>query len=172
MNERILISGAGIAGLTLAHWLARHGFRPTVVERAARLRAGGNGVDVRDLAGDVVERMGIMPQVRAAAADVVGMKFVDADDRAVARIDIRDAGSVEIMRGDLVTLLHQVTDVERRPRRVEPVVAADRWVAGQSGGQSGCRRVQDAAPLQFVEQAGADPAERVRHRLRRRVVST
>lgn len=114
MNERILISGAGIAGLTLAHWLARHGFRPTVVERAARLRAGGNGVDVRDLAGDVVERMGIMPQVRAAAADVVGMKFVDADDRAVARIDIRDAGSVEIMRGDLVTLLHQVTDVEYR----------------------------------------------------------
>lgn len=34
MNERILISGAGIAGLTLAYWLARHGLRPTIVERA------------------------------------------------------------------------------------------------------------------------------------------
>ena len=33
MNERILISGASIAGLTLAHWLARHGFQPVVVER-------------------------------------------------------------------------------------------------------------------------------------------
>jgi 2-polyprenyl-6-methoxyphenol hydroxylase-like FAD-dependent oxidoreductase len=112
MNERILISGASIAGLTLAHWLARHGLRPTVVERAGRLREGGNGVDVRDLALDVVARMGILPQVRAAAADVVGMKFVDADDRAVARIHIGDPGSVEIMRGDLVALLCQVTDVE------------------------------------------------------------
>ncbi|MFD8638548.1 NAD(P)-binding protein, partial [Streptomyces sp. NPDC059656] len=47
MNERILISGAGLAGLTLAHWLARHGMRPTIVERARELRTGGNGVDVR-----------------------------------------------------------------------------------------------------------------------------
>jgi 2-polyprenyl-6-methoxyphenol hydroxylase-like FAD-dependent oxidoreductase len=112
MNERILIIGASIAGLTLAHWLARYGFQPTIVERAHRLREGGNGVDVRDLASDVVERMGILPQVRAAATDVVGMKFVDADDRVQARIDIRVPGSVEIMRGDLVTLLRQVTDVE------------------------------------------------------------
>jgi 2-polyprenyl-6-methoxyphenol hydroxylase-like FAD-dependent oxidoreductase len=58
MNERILISGASIAGLTVAHWLARYGFRPAVVERAAGLRAGGNGVDVRDLAVGVAERMG------------------------------------------------------------------------------------------------------------------
>src|SRR5690349_23706594 len=109
---RILISGASIAGLTLAHWLARHGFHPTVVERAERLRAGGNGVDVRDLAVDVAERTGILPQVRAVAADVVGMKFVDADDRAVARIDIRDPNGVEVMRGDLAALLFAVTDVE------------------------------------------------------------
>ncbi|GAB3981261.1 FAD-dependent monooxygenase [Actinoallomurus acanthiterrae] len=112
MNERILISGASIAGLTLAHWLARYGFRPTVIERAPGLRAGGNGVDVRDQAVDVVERMGIMPDVRAAATDVHGMKFVDAGDRAIARIDTRDPGAVEIMRGDLVALLHERTDAE------------------------------------------------------------
>ncbi|WP_433186002.1 FAD-dependent monooxygenase [Actinoallomurus sp. CA-150999] len=112
MNERILISGASIAGLTLAHWLARYGFRPTVIERAPGLRAGGNGVDVRGQAVDVVERMGLMPDVRAAAADVHGMKFVDADDRAIARIDTRDADAIEIMRGDLVALLHEKTDAE------------------------------------------------------------
>ena len=80
------LSGAGIAGLTLAHWLARHGFQPTVVERAAALRAYGNGVDVR------------------------GIKFVDAADRPVARVDLRDLdpSSVEIMRGDLVALLREV----------------------------------------------------------------
>jgi len=114
VNERILISGASIAGLTLAHWLARHGFRPTVVERAAALRTGGNGVDVRGQAGEVAERMGIMPQVRALTADVLGIKFVDAADRAVARVDMRtlDPSSVEIMRGDLVALLREVTDAE------------------------------------------------------------
>ncbi|WP_328434443.1 FAD-dependent monooxygenase [Streptomyces sp. NBC_00425] len=112
MNERILISGASIAGLTLAHWLARHGFQPTVVERAPAPRTGGNGVDVRDLAVDVVDRMGIWPAVQAAAADVHGMKFVDARDRVTARVDTRTAGAIEIMRGDLVALLLENTDVE------------------------------------------------------------
>ncbi|MEV8632899.1 FAD-dependent monooxygenase [Streptosporangium sp. NPDC051023] len=106
-NKRILISGASIAGLTLAYWLAQRGFQPTVIERAPALRTGGNGVDLRHEAIEVAERMGIMAQVRAAATDVRGMKFVDAADQSVARIDIPDAGGVEIMRGDLVALLHR-----------------------------------------------------------------
>ncbi|MFI6176445.1 FAD-dependent monooxygenase [Nonomuraea sp. NPDC051191] len=112
MNERVLISGASIAGLALAHWLTRHGFRPTIVERAPRLRTGGNGVDVRGDAVEVAARMGIMPRVRELAADVHGMRFVDAGDRPVARVEFRDPGSVEIMRGDLVALLDEATDVE------------------------------------------------------------
>ncbi|WP_327139195.1 FAD-dependent monooxygenase [Nocardia sp. NBC_01327] len=112
MNTRILIVGASIAGLTAAHWLNRYGFEVTVAERAPQLRAGGNGVDIRHDAVQVVERMGIMPQVRAMAADVLGMKFVNADDRAVARIGIDEPESVEIMRGDLVALLHEAADVE------------------------------------------------------------
>ncbi|WP_327360888.1 FAD-dependent monooxygenase [Streptomyces sp. NBC_01296] len=110
MNERILISGAGIAGLTLAYWLARHGLRPTIVERAPELRTGGNGVDVRDDAVTVAERMGLMNRIRELATDVNGMKFVDAADRAVARISIRETASVEIMRGDLVALLREAAD--------------------------------------------------------------
>ena len=113
MNERILISGASIAGLTLAHWLARHGFEPTVVERADALRTGGNGVDVRGQASEVAARTGIMARVRELAADVRGVKFVNAADRAVARVEMRtlDPGSVEIMRGDLVALLHEASGV-------------------------------------------------------------
>jgi len=110
MNRQILISGASIAGLTVAHWLARYGFRPTVVERAPGLRPGGNGVDLRDHAVDVAERMGIMASIRAAATDVQGMKFIDAAGRAVARLDLAGASEVEIMRGDLVARLHQAAD--------------------------------------------------------------
>ncbi|WP_433434750.1 FAD-dependent monooxygenase [Nonomuraea sp. CA-141351] len=108
----ILVVGASIAGQTLAYWLARHGMRPTVVERAPRLRVGGNGVDLRDQATEVAERMGIMPRVRAAAADVRGIKFVDASDRAVARMNMSRSGEIEIMRGDLVALLHEVAAPE------------------------------------------------------------
>ncbi|MCC3313991.1 FAD-dependent monooxygenase [Nocardia africana] len=119
-NERILISGSGIAGQVLAYWLARHGFRPTVVERAPRLRTGGQGVDIRDQAIEVAEKMGIMARVRESAADVAGMRFVRADGRDVARIDtqaIKDkygSTEAEIMRGDLVRILHDITadDVE------------------------------------------------------------
>ncbi|WP_062987246.1 FAD-dependent monooxygenase [Nocardia anaemiae] len=116
---RILISGASIAGQTLAYWLVRHGFQPTIVERAAGLRVGGQGVDVRDQAIEVAERMGIMAQIRSAAADVAGMRFVNAIGDPVAQVDmqkIKDkygSAEVEIMRGDLVRILHDGnTDVE------------------------------------------------------------
>ena len=36
----VLVSGASVAGPVLAHWLARAGLRPTVVERAPALRPG------------------------------------------------------------------------------------------------------------------------------------
>ena len=114
MNERILIVGASIAGLTTAHWLARFGFSPIVVERAPALRTGGQGVDVRGLAAQAVERMGLTEQVRARAADVERIAFVDARGRTVARVDIGEPGAVEIMRGDLVALLHERTEVDYR----------------------------------------------------------
>ena len=106
-ESKVLISGASIAGQTLAYWLTKHGFQVTVVERAPGLRSGGQGVDVRDQAVDVVERMGLLPRIRAAVADVREMRFVDAAGRRVASVEL--ANDIEIMRGDLVTMLHDVT---------------------------------------------------------------
>ncbi|WP_194892528.1 FAD-dependent monooxygenase [Catenulispora pinisilvae] len=170
-NRRVLISGASIAGLTLAHWLARDGFRPTVVERAATLRTGGNGVDVRGHAGEVAARMGLMPRIRELAADVRGIKFVDAADRAVARIDMRtlDPESVEIMRGDLVALLRDATDatdaqilfgesIQRLEQDEDGVTVtfdnapADRFdlVVGADGMHSQVRRLAFGPPARFI----------------------
>ena len=39
MTKSVLISGAGVAGATVAHWLCRYGFEVTVVERAAGQRS-------------------------------------------------------------------------------------------------------------------------------------
>ncbi|MHA7985651.1 FAD-dependent monooxygenase [Rathayibacter sp. CAU 1779] len=122
MPERILIVGASIAGLTTASWLARHGFEPVVVERAAEPRRGGNGVDLRGEAVAIVEAMGILPEVRRSAADVLGMKFVDGDDRTIARVHTGEPGAFEVMRGDLVGMLRAlVADIRfgDSPTRIE-----------------------------------------------------
>jgi len=56
-NTRILISGAGIAGFTLAYWLKQRGFSPTIIEKHPNLREGGYKVDVRGTAlEDIVEK--------------------------------------------------------------------------------------------------------------------
>ena len=106
MNERILVVGASIAGLATAHWLTRYGFDVTVAEHAPAPRPGGNGVDVRGQATEVVERMGLLEEVRDAAADVQAIRFVNAAGRTTARIPVDEPRATEIMRGDLVALLH------------------------------------------------------------------
>ena len=65
MNKRtILISGASIAGPTLAFWLHRFGFDVTVIERADELRLGGQNIDVRKEAQQVVQLMGLEDKIR------------------------------------------------------------------------------------------------------------
>ena len=66
--EAVLISGAGIAGPSLAFWLTRNGYRVTIVELADGIRPGGQTVDLRGAGGDVVERMGLIDQMRESLA--------------------------------------------------------------------------------------------------------
>jgi 2-polyprenyl-6-methoxyphenol hydroxylase-like FAD-dependent oxidoreductase len=42
---RIAISGAGVAGAALAHWLHRSGHIPTVIEKAPKFRTDGYMID-------------------------------------------------------------------------------------------------------------------------------
>src|SRR5215207_1999727 len=114
-HPTVLISGAGIVGTTLAYWLARRGFRPTIVERAADLRSSGNPVDVRGPAVGVVERMGVMPRLRQAATQVTAMSFVNGAGREVGRVDLRalrnasTSREVEVTRNDLAAILYEAS---------------------------------------------------------------
>jgi 2-polyprenyl-6-methoxyphenol hydroxylase-like FAD-dependent oxidoreductase len=119
-NRTVLVSGAGIAGPALAYWLRRHGFVPTVVEVAPALRPGGQTVDLRGAGRTVVERMGLMPAIRAACVDQEGVAYVDAEGRHLAEMSVDALDGVgivsdtEILRGDLVDVLAGATrdDVE------------------------------------------------------------
>src|SRR5262245_65938446 len=84
---KVLVSGASIAGLTLAHWLTKHGFNVTVVELGAEPRTGGAPIDVRGLALDVADRMGILPGLRAARESMEGAAFVNASGKIVGSLN-------------------------------------------------------------------------------------
>ncbi|MGW2377258.1 FAD-dependent monooxygenase [Kitasatospora sp. NPDC001683] len=115
-NTDILISGAGIAGPALAHWLRRHGLRPTVVERAPRPRPGGQAVDLRGAGRTVIERMGLMERARALCVEQRGIALVDRRGRHTARMPVElfegegIVSELEILRGDLAGLLQEATD--------------------------------------------------------------
>ena len=104
-NLRILISGASIAGPTLAYWLHRYGFEVTIVERAPTIRPGGYAVDFRGSSLRVLERMGLVDEVRKFETRTGAIDIVDREGRKVASMpDGFTSGELEIMRGDLVTI--------------------------------------------------------------------
>ncbi len=111
----ILISGAGIAGCTLAYWLTRNGHSVTVMERGGALRTSGSPVDVRGPAADVAERMNIGTRLRETRIRLTGMTLLDPAGRRIARVDIEAMRSsiapkdFEIARGDLARILHEAS---------------------------------------------------------------
>jgi 2-polyprenyl-6-methoxyphenol hydroxylase-like FAD-dependent oxidoreductase len=112
MTENILISGAGVTGLALAYWLDRAGFSITLVERAAEFRRGGQAVDIRGVALDVVQAMGLLDEARALRTQLKGMSMLDADGNEIQRSEERtfsagrlDSEDIEIFRDDLCELL-------------------------------------------------------------------
>src|ERR1700685_1401557 len=117
-NKDVLISGAGVAGEALAYWLRRLGFTPVVVERAPAPRDGGQAVDLRGAAIEVARRTGILDAARAARTGTRGTSYVNSAGKRLASLNgafgVIDARDVEIVRGDLVSILYEAArnDVE------------------------------------------------------------
>ena len=114
-DARVLVTGASVAGPALAHWLHRRGAEVTVVERAPALRPGGQAVDARGVAREVIRRMGLDAAVRAARTDTAGAYTVAADGTVLETYSADDDGGdgyiseIEILRGDLSRVLHDDT---------------------------------------------------------------
>ncbi len=113
----VLISGASIAGPALAYWLARYGYRPTVVELAPALRGGGFAVDFRGEAHlTVLHRMGLLDKLKQHRTDGTPMTFIDAQGHQVAALPSEfAAGDMEILRSDLSQLLYAHTHTQTTP---------------------------------------------------------
>lgn len=116
MSRRILVTGASVAGSTAAWWLTHFGFEVDVVEKASVFRTGGQNVDVRGAARDVLRRMGLEPAAFARNTPERGTEWVDEQNRTIARFDAGSSGSdnaptaeLEIRRGDIAQLIYDAT---------------------------------------------------------------
>jgi cation diffusion facilitator CzcD-associated flavoprotein CzcO len=112
---RVLISGGGIAGNTLAFWLSKIGHDVTVVERHPGLRDTGLQLDLRGHGIDVMKRMGLQEAFKAQAVPEMGIQLVDKNGRRRAFFPSTTPGGgvqnftteFEIMRGEMCRILSE-----------------------------------------------------------------
>lgn len=109
--KKVLITGASIAGPSLAYWLSRQDMDITLVEKAPKFRDGGQTIDIRGAGRLVVQRMGLEDRILANTTQEQGIAFVDQINRTKAFIAVDAFGGkgpvaeLEILRGELAKLL-------------------------------------------------------------------
>jgi len=174
----VLISGAGIAGPTLAFWLKAAGFEPTLIEQSVSLRVGGYVIDFWGLGYTIAERMGLLGEINRMGYNVQEMRIVDDAGQRLAGFGTRAfdeltagryvtlqrselsrllfdkiAGSVESIFGDEILTL----DERQNGVRVGLKCAGERWfdlVVGADGLHSAVRKLVFGPQSTFERQLG------------------
>lgn len=132
-NSKIFISGAGVAGLTAALWLAKAGFRPTVVERAPSVRADGFLISLSHDAYRSAEALGLMPALQERRIGITRSSYHDPSGRCLLALDYEDLfrglDILQLTRDDLEAVLFEaardVADIRCGLRAVEMAQRSD-----------------------------------------------
>lgn len=110
MTRRVLIAGAGAAGLAAAWWLSRAGWEITLVERAPDLRTDGYMLGLSGPGYEIVRRMGLLPDLEARARHIHENLYIDRDGRELARLRygefFKNIKWVTLSRTDLIAVLY------------------------------------------------------------------
>ncbi|CAE6752092.1 FAD-dependent monooxygenase [Xanthomonas arboricola] len=131
MARRILITGASVAGNTVAWALARQGFDVSVVEQTAQFRDGGQNIDVRGVGREVLQRMGLEQAALDHGTGEEGTAWVDDHGHAVATFKTDDmdgdgpTAELEILRGDLARLLYDAARQKAEYRFGDRIASID-----------------------------------------------
>jgi 2-polyprenyl-6-methoxyphenol hydroxylase-like FAD-dependent oxidoreductase len=153
---RVLISGGGIAGLTLANRLHQHGIESVVIEQAADLRQEGYAIDFFGTGYEVAERMGLIDRLFSQHIPFDRIEYVNAQGKLIAKLEmalvqkITDGKYMALMRWSLEEALY-----EALAGQVE--VRFDRWlVAAKPGEQAVEVTFNDGTSESFDLLIGAD----------------
>ena len=119
-NKNILISGAGISGLTLAYWLHKWGFSPTIIEKRLNLSDRGYMIDFYGSGFDVADKMELVDilQAKSDRYQITEVSFVDSHNQTHAKLNMTKFRNLlnhryfPLMRGDLETgIFEKVKDI-------------------------------------------------------------
>lgn len=115
MSEvRVLVVGAGIAGLAFAHAVRDRGIAVEVVERSAGWQTAGAGMYLPANATRALHDLGLGPAVLAAANPITRQRVFDHRGRLLVDVDTRRLWDgvgecVAIRRSDLLHALRKAT---------------------------------------------------------------
>jgi 2-polyprenyl-6-methoxyphenol hydroxylase-like FAD-dependent oxidoreductase len=153
---RIAISGAGVAGAALAHWLYRTGHDVTVIEQAPKFRTGGYMIDFWGVGYEVAKRMGLEDPIRAAGYQIDVLRSVGSRGQVKADVNVdvfrRMFGDdlTSLPRGDLAAAIY--TTIEGK---VETIFGDS--IANVETYSEGVRlTLRNGAPQDFDLLVGAD----------------
>ncbi|MCF0055072.1 FAD-dependent monooxygenase [Dyadobacter sp. CY356] len=169
----VLVSGASIAGLTMAYWMNHYGYDVTIVEIGHQPRRGGTPIDVRGEALDCARRMGILDAIKKAKLPTKGLKFMNEQNELQGTMLVEQIGAItpddtEIRRDDLVDILYakvrnsvnykfanRITQLEQNAEYVnvsfeDKTFGTYDFVIGADGIHSGVRKLTFGKEEQFT----------------------
>jgi 2-polyprenyl-6-methoxyphenol hydroxylase-like FAD-dependent oxidoreductase len=155
-SKSVLISGAGIAGPTLAFWLKKAGFEPTVVEHSPVLRKGGYVIDFWGVGYDIAERMGLSDEINRLGYHMSEMRIVDSQGQRITGFGTRvfreltGGRFVTLGRADLSRLLFE------KIKDTTEVIFGDEIVELQEGADGVWVKFKHAPQRKFDLIVGAD----------------
>lgn len=119
MKKHILITGAGIAGLTAANFLAQQGHRVTLVDRTPAFSKAGFLISLKSFGVKIMDELGLTQALKSASSPSETVDFVETDETIIQSIAYDKMNenierSVLISRGGLHEVLHDAikSDVE------------------------------------------------------------
>lgn len=111
----VLVSGAGVAGNTLACFLGKAGIQTTLIEREASCLTRGHNIDIVDPAIKILDSLGLLAELKRRNTGEKGAIFENEDSQPVAVFPLVEGSPTsptqefEILRGDLSSLLYDAS---------------------------------------------------------------
>ncbi len=111
-DSRILIHGAGVAGLACAIWLGRNGFRPVIIEKAPEIRAaGGFIICLSGASYRFADELGMMQDLKERDSDIYNASYQDSNGETLLSLDYRalfeGVDFIQITRDEIENVLYK-----------------------------------------------------------------
>src|SRR5690606_6794304 len=112
MKKHILISGAGIAGLTAANFLAKQGHNVTVIDRSPSFSKAGFLISLKSFGVKIIDELGLTQNLQAESSPSETVHFVETNEEIIQSIEYDKMHenierSVLVSRGGLHHVLYE-----------------------------------------------------------------